>query len=369
MAIGGGAPVARVGLLWRGDPSRPAPAPEETWLRGIFATFAARGVQATPVVYADEVADAVREQLLAMDGVLVWVDPIVRGQDRSALNAVLRDVAGHGVFVSAHPDVILEMGTKEVLYRTRDMPWGSDAHLYRSLDELREQLPPVLRASGARVLKQDHGSGGNGVWKVDLIADAEPAADATIRVQPAGRGAAIQEMRSEDFVEQCGEYFQYFGGVGCFVDQPYAERLGEGMIRCYLTHDRVVGFGHQYVTALMPTPAGSDQSPDPQPRLYYGPTRREFQPLRRLLEAGWIAEMQRVLGIDHDSLPLIWDADFLLGPQTPSGEDSYVLCEINVSGVFPIPDESVTPLVEAAIERILAARGGGGVSSSIPRCT
>jgi len=32
-------------------------------------------------------------------------------------------------------------------------------------------------------------------------------------------------------------------------------------------------------------------------------------------------------------LPIIWDADFLYGPKTPSGDDSYVLCEINVSAV------------------------------------
>jgi len=33
-----------------------------------------------------------------------------------------------------------------------------------------------------------------------------------------------------------------------------------------------------------------------------------------------------------------------------------VLGEINVSGVFPIPDESVAPLAEAAIARALAAK-------------
>ena len=37
---------------------------------------------------------------------------------------------------------------------------------------------------------------------------------------------------------------------------------------------------------------------------------------------------------------MIWDADFMLGPPNPDGTDSYVLGEINVSSVFPIPDEA-----------------------------
>jgi len=40
-------------------------------------------VEAFPVVYADEVVDAVRTRLLGLDGVLVWVDPITEGRDRS----------------------------------------------------------------------------------------------------------------------------------------------------------------------------------------------------------------------------------------------------------------------------------------------
>jgi hypothetical protein len=60
--------------------------------------------------------------MLELDAVLVWVDPIVRGQDRRVLDALLRDVAASGVVVSAHPDVIDAMGTKEILYRTKDLP-------------------------------------------------------------------------------------------------------------------------------------------------------------------------------------------------------------------------------------------------------
>jgi len=47
--------------------------------------------------------------------------------------------------------------------------------------------------------------------------------------------------------------------------------------------------------------------------------------------------------------------------------EPYVLCEINVSGVYPIPDESVPLLVDTTIDSIrqsAAARFGVGSSGS-----
>jgi hypothetical protein len=111
----------------------------------------------------------VRHQLSQVDGVLVWVNPIEGGKDRHILDDMLRDVASSGVFVSTHPDVILKMGTKEVLYQTRDMEWGGDIHLYKNLQELRQQLPVRLANGSSRVLKQKRGNGGNGVWGVELV--------------------------------------------------------------------------------------------------------------------------------------------------------------------------------------------------------
>jgi len=48
------------------------------------------------------------------------------------LDVMLCEVAERGPWVSAHPNVILQMGVKEVLYRTRHLGWGTDTHLYRS---------------------------------------------------------------------------------------------------------------------------------------------------------------------------------------------------------------------------------------------
>jgi hypothetical protein len=345
-----------VGILSRGDPESPVPTRENSRLHRVFEELSARGVEAEPVIFFEEELEAVRAQLLSLDGVLVWVDPIVAGRDRTVLDALLRDVAGQGVFVSAHPDVILKMGTKDVLVRTRDMEWGTDNFLYQSDEEMRERLPGLLQA-GPRVLKQLRGNGGNGVWKVRLIDRGARALESTVEVQHALRGSRLETMTLDEFVRRCEPYF---AASGCMIDQPYQPRLGEGMIRCYMVHGRVVGFGHQFVTALLEPPEGTIESPAPTPRLYYGPDKAEFQNLKDRLESQWIGEMQELLDIETHSLPVIWDADFLLGPKTSAGEDTYVLCEVNVSSVFPIPDEAFGPLADATVARISAARQDAG---------
>src|ERR1700761_7567239 len=171
----------RLALLWPRDATKwHAATPREYRLSRVFRGVAALGIVAEPALYADDVADQVREQLLRCDGVLVWVDPLSQGRDRVVLDALLRNVASKGVWVSAHPDVILKMGVKEVLYRTRHLGWGADTHLYRNAAAFREEFPQRLRAAGARVLKQNRGNGGEGVWKVEFASEPAPGA-ATVR--------------------------------------------------------------------------------------------------------------------------------------------------------------------------------------------
>jgi hypothetical protein len=62
--------------------------------------------------------------------------------------------------------------------------------------------------------------------------------------------------------------------------------------------------------------------------------------------------MMQVLGIDAAALPIIWDADFLYGTRTASGDDTYVLCEINVSSVFAIPEQAPAAIARLAFDRL-----------------
>lgn len=338
----------KIAILWRGDrEARRAATPQNNRFHRVFEELAAVGIAAEPAVYDEEFADEVRDQLLAADGVLVWVDPIHQGKTRAALDPLLRDVAARGPWVSAHPDLILKMGVKEVLYRTRALGWGTDTHLYRSAAEFKEAFPARLRTAGPRVLKQNRGNGGQGVWKVERVAEQS----GTVQVLHAQRGSMPETMSLSAFMERCAPYF---GWGGCIVDQPFQPRLPEGMIRCYVGVDKVAGFGHQLIKALIPPPPEGPDSPaaQPGPRIMHGPDAEPFQALRAKMETEWVPQMSEILGIDRASLPIIWDADFLYGPRDASGHDTYVLCEINVSSVFAIPDEAPAAIARLTLERL-----------------
>src|SRR5215468_266890 len=85
---GGGmsGPAGRVAVVFRGDAGpghAPAPSPR---LAPVFSALAGRGLAAEPVPYPGIRAELVRDRLLAMDGVLAWVDPVTVDGDRTILD-------------------------------------------------------------------------------------------------------------------------------------------------------------------------------------------------------------------------------------------------------------------------------------------
>jgi hypothetical protein len=66
--------------------------------------------------------------------------------------------------------------------------------------------------------------------------------------------------------------------------------------------------------------------------------------------------MRALVGLDSRELPVIWDADFLYGSQDPTGADTYVLCEINISAVWPYPTQASREIAQTTVAAILAAR-------------
>ena len=120
-------------------------------------------------------------------------------------------------------------------------------------------------------------------------------------------------------------------------------------MRCYMAGDRCAGFGHQKVKALVDSPAARAEAGR---RLYTSNDDPRFQRLRRLMEDEWTPQLTSLLDIPRHDLPMIWDADFMLGPPVADGTDSYVLCEINVSSVFPIPDEAPAEIARRVADRL-----------------
>jgi hypothetical protein len=332
---------ARVALLYPGDRGmRDRAAPAESRFAALFAALDAAGLQAEPAVWHDDFADEVRAQLRRVQAVLVWCNPIEGGRRRDRLDALLREVADGGVLVSTHPDTVLHLGTKDVLFETRELPFGSDVHRVDSLAQLESELPARL-AQGPRVLKQQRGHSGIGVWRV------EQARDGLLRVRHAQRGSDEERLSLAALRDRLAPYFVPEAG-GHMIDQPWQPRIADGMVRAYLVEDRVAGFGHQAINALHP------DEPQPGARLYHGPDLAAFQPLRQRLESSWIALLRERVGVPRERLPLLWDCDFMFGTPTSADPQPFVLCEINVSSVSPFPPSAIDPLVAAVRARLSA---------------
>ncbi len=332
----------RVAILYPGDRAmRDRADPRESRFVALFDALAAAGVMAEPAIYHDDFVEEVRSQLLSLDGVLVWHNPVESGRTRDMLDSMLREVAAQGVFVSTHPDTILRLGTKDVLVAVRDLPFGSDAWPVGSLADVREGVMARL-ANGPRVLKQHRGHSGIGVWRLEVIGSHGDR----FRLRHAQRGSTEQTVDLDTLLRTLAPYFDEGGHM---VDQAWQPRLAEGMVRAYLVRDRAAGFGHQAVNALYPA-ANGESAPVPGPRLYSDPDDARFQALRQRLEQEWLALLCASTGVAPAGLPLLWDADFLLG-ERHADEERYVLCEVNVSSVSPFPESAIAPLVQAVLQQ------------------
>ena len=162
--------------------------------------------------------------------------------------------------------------------------------------EFRGFVPGAAEQSGPRVLKQNRGNGGQGVWKVELVRGDAPSTGCACCMRCAA--ACPEELPLATFMNRCEAYF---GWGGCIIDQPFQPRLPDGMIRCYMGGDRVAGFGHQYIKALIEPPPEGPDSPaaQPGPRIMHGPDAAPFQALRAKMEAEWVPQMIEMLGIER----------------------------------------------------------------------
>ena len=204
----------RVAIVFPADPEqRQKTRLEDSRFARTAAALAEKGIAVEGAPYVADAVEELREQLMRVDGVLVWINPIVEGRDRADLNKVLADVAASGVFVSAHPDVIAKMGTKDVLFRTRTMGWGCDTRYYPTLAAMQSELPESLATGEARVLKRARGHSGDGVWKVELADQAGTRTASVVspqtgvRVRHAKRGSLETTMSLAAFIAQCEPYF------------------------------------------------------------------------------------------------------------------------------------------------------------------
>ena len=274
-------------LARRWDPLQPgAPVRESCKLNGVFAAFDALGVRAEPVVYADDGVDggsraAARPGRRARLGEpdRAGARPLEarpaasggRGRGRLGQRASGRDPAD---------------GDEAGARRHARVSWSTDTRS-TARRQLRERLPGRLAARAARPqAAARHGrrraSGRSSGRRVTRCCASQHAA--ATRPGAATARAIRRALRA------------VLRGGGLMVEQPFQERLAEGMIRVYLTPRR----GRRLRAPVSARAAAAESAGEPPP----GRVRawRQRRALRRGCATGWsrsgCRELQQLLGLD-----------------------------------------------------------------------
>ena len=313
--------------------------------KDLAMAFVAEGFQVVSKNYNDNETDKLRVELLDFDMILVWVNPVEQGHDRKKLDALLIDLTNKGCLVSTHPETILKIGTKKVLYDTKDMDWGGDIRIYTQFEDFRNEFLKSFEKINTRVLKKYRGNGGEGVYKVIYNTHEN-----NMTVIHAKEGNVAKTYSLADFYNL---FKSNFSEQGLLINQEWNEHIDNGMVRCYLTGNGVSGFGYQEVNALYTSKDKNQASyVMPSKRYYFSEHCGLFSDLKEVMETQWVPELQQKFSITDDRLPVIWDADFFIndvnGQSTP---DKYTLCEINVSCVSPFPPSAIQHIVHEVERR------------------
>jgi hypothetical protein len=331
--------IGPIALMIFGEPGSPRNALTEEKYKKLAVHFKEKGFDVDSVLYHDSVAAKLAKELTRYKALLVWVNPVEQGHDRKILDALLSDLAARGCFVSAHPDTILKLGTKEILYRIKDTEFGGDVKQYHSFEDFKQNFFSSTASPGIRVLKPYRGNGGNGILKID----ATNYKDNKVGVTHAKNGNEERILAVNDFFR---EFESYFKVNDILIDQEWNQNIINGMVRCYLTGAKVSGFGYQEINALYPKKL-------PSQRYYFSEDCGLFGDLKEVMENDWVSRLQQLTGVENDKLPVLWDADFFINNvNTENTRQKYSLCEINTSSVSPFPESAIPVIVDEVGKRL-----------------
>jgi hypothetical protein len=164
------------------------------------------------------------------------------------------------------------------------------------------------------------------------------------------------EVKTFSWNEFFTAFEPYFSTDGLLIEQTWNDNLQNGMVRCYLSGNKVVGFGYQEINALYEVSVdGATISLPPGKRYYFTQHCGLFSDLKEVMENNWVPQLQEILSISNEALPVIWDADFFINEiNFPGTFGKYTLCEINVSCVSPFPPSAIPCIVDEVKGRLAA---------------
>ncbi|RNE49047.1 Cj0069 family protein [Corynebacterium alimapuense] len=236
-----------------------------------------------------------------------------------------------GLVGMSTPEEMMAYGAKDALVKLNDTDLvPTDTSAYYDVESFHQTFPVSL-SYGERVLKQNRGSTGSGIWRVQiedraLAASVEPGTalplDTKIKCTEAvDNHTEVREL--SEFMDFCDQYI--IGDNGMLVDMRFMPRIVEGEIRILL-----VGPNPVFVIHKKPAAGGDNFSATLFSGAKYTYDKPEaWQELVDLFAAARPVIAEKLGG---DNIPLIWTADFMLA-DGEDGSDDYVLGEINCSCV------------------------------------
>ena len=308
----------------------------DKWLSGrrkdtlpIVRALQARGVETDILVYRPDWVNELNLHMVGhYDAYISRVNPGNTPGGEVAYFGFLRGLSDAGILGMSHPNDVMRLGAKDVLAKlsgTGLVP--PDTAAYYDFESMWTNFPVTL-SRGDRVLKQNRGSTGEGIWHVKVVGGGghtpgKPLPlDTRVRCTEAVDNH-VEEHSLQAFMAMCVKYV--IGEDGMVVDMKFMPRIVEGEIRLLLIGEKPVFVVHKkpaeqegaFSATLFSGARYTYEEPE------------KWQPLvNHFLKA--LPTVRAVLG--EFRTPLIWTADFMLD-NDEHGNDIYVLGEFNCSCV------------------------------------
>ena len=316
------------------------------------------GLSCQLIHYTHEEHDKFFELCKSFDFVIVRCNPgqiKADGGDQQKFDDGMRGLRKMGKEVWPSPDVMEKMGAKDALCKVATMNIGlEDTLAYYSPEEFSVGFKKTM-AFQPRVIKQNRGSSGEGIWIIKLKAenycanygDRSCEDDEKLVLMEANDNHE-EEHTVAEFIEFCvsgrtdksgewtskgvGKYLE--GGKeagGQLVDQRFCPRIVEGELRYNLIGDSLIGVIHKKPKEGGISAVGGTGSI----YTFYGPEEPLFKSLTENFLKTDLPHVMPALDLAAEPIPLWWTTDFILASPvgTPTEQEKWIVGEFNCSCV------------------------------------
>eukprot|EP00320_Phaeocystis_rex_P009260 CAMPEP_0119057558 /NCGR_PEP_ID=MMETSP1178-20130426/1999_1 /TAXON_ID=33656 /ORGANISM="unid sp, Strain CCMP2000" /LENGTH=434 /DNA_ID=CAMNT_0007038411 /DNA_START=74 /DNA_END=1378 /DNA_ORIENTATION=- len=315
------------------------------------------GMSCQVIHYLHEEHDKFIEVCKQFDALIVRCNPgqiKADGGSQEKFDDAMRALKKAGKEVWPSPDVMEFMGAKDALTKIANLAIGlPDTLSYYDAASFSEGFKKTM-AFQPRVIKQNRGSSGEGIWIIKLkegnycgtYGERSCADDEVLELMEANDNHAETHTVGE-FIEFCvggrtdksgtwaskgvGKYLE--GGKeagGMLVDQRFCPRIVEGELRYNCVGPKLVGIIHKKPADGGISAVGGTGSV----YTFYGPDEPKFANLTKSFIGEDMSKVMPALGLD-EPIPLWWTTDFINAspPGTPAADEKWIVGEFNCSCV------------------------------------